>query len=387
MKQQVEKLGKIAKFINGHAYKSADWSNVGIPIIRIQNLKDQNKSFNYWSGALEGQVRVKHGDVLLAWSGTPGTSFGAHIWEGEEGVLNQHIFLVNLDQKKIEKRWAVRAINNQLNHLISQAHGGVGLKHVTKPQIEALDILLPPLDEQRRLIPILDKATDLRCKRAKTLKLLDQFLHSVFLDMFGDPVRNEKGWNTKSLGDLIDSNRGISDGIVQRGENVNEGVPVIRISNFADNKFDDSSLVYTSSEISNSYRRTVLKGGELIISIRGTVGRVAVVPDSAKGSNVSREVAVIPLLNNVSRILVYHTLLSSGVQQLILGNVKGVAQSGINLSDLRRVAIPMPTTKIISQFEQIVQAIDHLEQKFIHARAEDESLFGSVSQCAFRGEL
>ena len=387
MKQQVEKLGKIAKFINGRAYKSADWSNAGIPIIRIQNLKDQKKSFNYWPGSLEGQVRVKHGDMLLAWSGTPGTSFGAHIWEGEEGVLNQHIFLVNLDQKKIEKRWAVRAINNQLNHLISQAHGGVGLKHVTKPQIEALDIPLPSIEEQRRLISILDKADALRHKRAETLKFLDDFLRSVFLEMFGNPVKNEKGWKIKPLGELIESDRGISYGIVQRGEHVDGGIPIVRISNFTENKFDDSSLVYTSPEISNSYRRTILKGGELIISIRGTVGRVAVVPENAKGSNISREVAVIPLLNGVSRTLVQHTLLSNGVQKLILGNVKGVAQSGINLSDLRKVPIPIAPTKIVSQFEQIVHVITRMEHQLRGSEARGQLLFHSLTQRAFRGEL
>jgi len=81
------KLGEICKFINGDAYKESDWSSSGVPIIRIQNLNDRSKPFNYWRGTLGDRVKISTGDLLLAWSGTPGTSFGAHIWDGEPAVL------------------------------------------------------------------------------------------------------------------------------------------------------------------------------------------------------------------------------------------------------------------------------------------------------------
>lgn len=151
------RLGGLCDLTNGDAYKESDWSTEGVPIIRIQNLNDPSKPFNHWAGELETRVQVRPGDVLLAWSGTPGTSFGAHLWERFRGVLNQHIFRVDFHSAGILPAWAVIAISHQLDVLIAKAHGGVGLRHVTKREIESLEILLPPLDEQKRIVAILNE--------------------------------------------------------------------------------------------------------------------------------------------------------------------------------------------------------------------------------------
>lgn len=145
------RLGDLARFINGDAYKPSDWSTCGAPIIRIQNLNDASKPFNYWAGALSECVVVRAGDVLLAWSGTPGTSFGAHRWAGPDGVLNQHIFRVDLNTKLVDPDWFVFAVNEALHVLIAKAHGGVGLRHVNKGEVEQLELNLPPLKEQERI--------------------------------------------------------------------------------------------------------------------------------------------------------------------------------------------------------------------------------------------
>jgi type I restriction enzyme S subunit len=149
------KLGEVCKFINGDAYKESDWSTSGVPIIRIQNLNDRSKPFNYWQGPLSDRVKVSPGDLLLAWSGTPGTSFGAHIWDSEPAVLNQHIFRVDIDPDRGYPMFILHAINRQLDVLINRAHGGVGLRHVTRKEVDTLKIALPPLAEQKRIALIL----------------------------------------------------------------------------------------------------------------------------------------------------------------------------------------------------------------------------------------
>jgi len=146
-----ERLGDVCRFINGDAYRETDWSTEGLPIIRIQNLNDQDKPFNYWSGDESGRVVVENGDLLLAWSGTPGTSFGAHIWQRGRGMLNQHIFLVH-PFGRLERAYAELAINNALSDLILAAHGAVGLAHVTRPQVEALLVPMPPMREQEQIV-------------------------------------------------------------------------------------------------------------------------------------------------------------------------------------------------------------------------------------------
>lgn len=151
------KIKNICRLVNGDAYKPTDWSESGKPIIRIQNLNDKTKTFNYWAGPLEEKVRVKDGDVLLAWSGTPGTSFGVHRWWRGDAVLNQHIFRVDFTCDDIIPDWFVISTNHQLNVLIDKAHGAVGLRHVQRGEVENLEIPLPPLDEQQRIVAWLNE--------------------------------------------------------------------------------------------------------------------------------------------------------------------------------------------------------------------------------------
>ncbi len=149
--------GDLMHLINGRAFKSSEWDASGVPIIRIQNLNNSKAKFNYYSGELDEKNTIRTGDMLLSWSGTPGTSFGAFIWDGPEGALNQHIFKVEIYSEHIDKIFLKMVINALLDALILSARGGVGLKHVTKGQIEALNIPIPPLEEQQRIVTKVDE--------------------------------------------------------------------------------------------------------------------------------------------------------------------------------------------------------------------------------------
>jgi type I restriction enzyme S subunit len=149
-------LGEICTLFNGNAYNDSDWSAIGIPIIRIQNLNDHLKPFNYWAGLLDNKVVINDGDLLLAWSGTPGTSFGAHIWTRGKAVLNQHIFKV-IVTANVNCFWLRVAINQELDAMIGKAHGAVGLRHITKKETERLKVSIPPLDEQHNIVEQITK--------------------------------------------------------------------------------------------------------------------------------------------------------------------------------------------------------------------------------------
>jgi type I restriction enzyme S subunit len=148
---------EVLNLINGYAFKPSQWAKVGLPIIRIQNLNNPNATFNYCSECLPEKYRVRKGDLLFAWSGTPGTSFGAHIWQGNDAWLNQHIFRVEADVKIFDKTFLKFSINKNLAEYISQAHGGAGLAHITKAKFEISRLIIPPLNEQRRIVTRLEK--------------------------------------------------------------------------------------------------------------------------------------------------------------------------------------------------------------------------------------
>jgi type I restriction enzyme S subunit len=152
---RIEPIGNLCNLLNGNAYKEPDWSSDGVPIIRIQNLNDPTKPFNYWRGPLDGRVTIKKGDLLFAWSGTPGTSFGAHEWSGPLAMLNQHIFRVDL-RPGVDRTWMKYALTHALPAIIAKSHGGVGLRHINRGELSSCQIIVPPFSEQRRIAAALD---------------------------------------------------------------------------------------------------------------------------------------------------------------------------------------------------------------------------------------
>jgi len=114
---------QIIQLNNGCAFKPEDWKQNGTPIIRIQNLNDPCASFNYSLGAVAERNRVEAGDLLFAWSGTIGTSFGARVWAGPSGVLNQHIFKVLMDERKITLPFSLLVFARVEEDIAKQAHG------------------------------------------------------------------------------------------------------------------------------------------------------------------------------------------------------------------------------------------------------------------------
>ena len=160
------RVGDICDPINGRAFKPSEWMDSGIPIIRIQNLKDSNAPFNYFQGDLLEKFQVDHGDLLFAWSGTPGTSFGAHIWTGPNGALNQHIFNVQFNRSLINSAYLQHALNQNVASYVQQAQEEELRSKATGTTFEAIrgdkflrahSMPLPPLPEQRRIVAEIEK--------------------------------------------------------------------------------------------------------------------------------------------------------------------------------------------------------------------------------------
>lgn len=140
-------LGAIGTYINGRAFKTSEWGKTGRPIIRIQDLTGSNRQLNYFEGEVDERHVVRPGDLLISWSAT----LGAYIWDGPEGVLNQHIFKV---ASRIDKKFHYHLVRNVIQDLERNAHGS-GMVHVTKGVFDSTPVLLPPAEQQRRIAALL----------------------------------------------------------------------------------------------------------------------------------------------------------------------------------------------------------------------------------------
>ena len=177
-------IGDAVELINGRAFKPTDWTTTGLPIIRIQNLNDTKAPYNHFDGLYDKKNYVEKGELLFSWSGTPGTSFGAFIWDREPGLLNQHIFRV-LPKKDYDLNFLRFALNSQLDEIISKAHGGVGLQHITKSELEKISIPYPRREQQAVFSNFVAQVDKSKFAVQKSLEKTQQLFDSLMQEYFG----------------------------------------------------------------------------------------------------------------------------------------------------------------------------------------------------------
>lgn len=195
---EVKKLGNIATYINGYAFKPIDWEAQGLPIIRIQNLNSSTACYNYTTKQLDKKYIVNNGDILISWS----ASLGVYEWLGKKAILNQHIFKVVFDKIKINKIFFKYQIDKKIIEMLQHIHGAT-MKHITKKNFDNIAFLLPPISIQNQIVKDLDTLQAIITKKKAQLVELDNLAQATFYEMFGDPVENEKGWNIKYWKDIF----------------------------------------------------------------------------------------------------------------------------------------------------------------------------------------
>lgn len=145
------KVGNVAEYINGRAFKPEEWEQTGLPIIRIQNLNDPNAYYNRTKNEYEEKYLIKKGDLLFAWA----ASLGTYIWKGDDAWLNQHIFKV-VPYPFMDKKYLYYAFHAMITEFYRKSHGS-GMIHITRKQFEEITLWLPPLAEQYRIVQYLQQ--------------------------------------------------------------------------------------------------------------------------------------------------------------------------------------------------------------------------------------
>lgn len=380
------RLGAIAEFVNGRAFKPSDWSEIGLPIIRIQNLNDPKKPFNFFKGPYSDKILICNGDVLLSWSGTPGTSFGCFKWEGANGLLNQHIFKVNLNETICNKDYFVYAVNKNLELIIRQAHGGVGLQHITKAKLEKIEIPLPPLPVQERIVAILDAADTLRQKDQALLKKYDEIKQSLFLDMFGDPFSGKTY--------LLKGSISIVGGYAFKSEDfVDTGIPLIKIGTINKGYFDTANFSFLPANFLEKYDKWKVKKGDLLMSLTGTVGKddygnVEIADDTFKYYLLNQRVAKIsPISNSYLPEFLYALFSYKHTKARIIKINRGVRLANISNKDIENLSVIRPSMEDQQKFVFAMREVRKQKTYVEMNIKKSEELFQSLLQKAFNGEL
>ena len=155
---QINRVGYVCKLINGRGFKPFEWKTSGLPIIRIQNLNG-SEEYNYFSGFYDKKLEIETGQLLFAWSGSRGTSFGPHVWKGRLGLLNYHTWKVHIHETVITRDFLLHSLRQLTTYIEGWAHGASALVHVQKWQMEDFLIPMPPnFAEQEAIATALNDA-------------------------------------------------------------------------------------------------------------------------------------------------------------------------------------------------------------------------------------
>lgn len=401
------KIKDVFTLVNGKAFKPTDWGQTGLPIVRIQNLNDPSAPFNYFSGEIEEKYILNGGELLFSWSGTPGTSFGAFIWHGGKAVLNQHIFIV-YPSFLMDTKYAMYALNGELKVFIEKAHGGAGLKHITKKEFENCGLPIPPLAEQKRIVAKLEEILPLIDRYEAAWNKLEEFnkrfpgnMQKSILQLAiqGKLVeqRPEEGTGQAIFTQLTPYHKGLKPGkselnlsamefdipeswtmvelnqlfdfVDYRGKTPNkisDGVFLITASNIRQGFMEYTRKEYISREEYKSRQgRGITEKGDLLFTTEAPMGNAALC-DLDECSCGQR---IITFKEYTKRTVVpalyMYFILSPAFQQQLLDNCTGTTAKGIKADKLKHFLLPLPPyeeqKRIVAKLEEILPLCDRLK--------------------------
>lgn len=314
-----------------------------------------------------------------------------HITSSKFSMSGDCLAITPVDAEKVDAKFIYFYLSGNI-YLLEEGFKGAGLKHISKAYLENILIPLPPLETQKKIAAVLEKADQLRKDCLLMEQELNSLAQSVFIDMFGDPVTNPKGWDVKTLNDVCSD---IYRYPTFYGfDYVDKGIPVVKIGNITADGYvggDLSKYDFMPESISAEYPRTILKLGDIVMAVRGdgsTGKRIGLVEsESVVNGNISPNLIMYRSnLNEVDPIFLYYFLTSNGGQRKIEKHITKTAKKTITGKDIKRIEIYCPPMKMQERFKAVYQEARSL-QKSSSTTLDYNELFNTLMQKAFKGEL
>jgi type I restriction enzyme S subunit len=385
------RLGDAFEFIrNGASIKQTD-GMVGTPITRIETIAnsildesrlgyadiDDDKFSDYY---------LRNGDILMSHINSWAHLGKCAIVEGDKKIIHgMNLLLLRTDKQKLDSKYAKYYF--QSDGFISQLHRisnqSVNQSSFAVTKLKELEIPLPPLEIQQRIAEILDKADALRRKDQQLLAKYDELAQAIFIDMFGDPVKNERGWEVKKLGELGKLDRGVSKHRPRNAPQLLGGIyPLVQTGDVANSNGVITNYRSTYSEIGLKQSKLWPKG-TLCITIAANIAKTGVLnfdacfPDSIVG--------FVPNEGETNTLYIQFWL--SFLQKMLEETAPESAQKNINLDILRNLEVINPPFEEQEKFKVILENAYGIRENLNKNLEISNSLFQSLLQKAFKGEL
>jgi type I restriction enzyme S subunit len=400
MNYKLLKMGDVFSQIkNGASIKQKDDLS-GIPITRIETISNSNLDLNKlgYANVFDDSYKdfyLENGDILMShinsWSHLGKNAIIENI--DRKIIHGMNLLLLKGKKELIFPKYCKYYFDsdlfrNQLNRISNQS---VNQSSFSVTKLRELEIPLPPLETQKRIAEILDAADALRRKDQELLKKYDELAQAIFIDMFGDPVKNEKGWEVKKLKEIT---KKIGSGATPTGGKTSyksDGISLIRSMNVYDFSFKLKDLAYIDETQAAKLNNVSVEPKDVLFNITGaSVCRCSIVPNDLLPARVNQHVAIIRAKTEcLNPIFLNHLLVSNSVKSKLLGVGAGggAVMEAITKDQLDQFEIVVPPIELQNKFELLIQNVFSQKNNVIDIIDDSNSLFNPLIQKAFKGEL
>ena len=360
MAKDIIKLGDVATYINGYAFKPEDRGEEGLQIIRIQDLTGNSYDLGFYNGKYPKKIEINDGDVLISWS----ASLGVYVWNGGKALLNQHIFKVKFDKVDIDKSYFVYAVRYKLNDMGKKTHGAT-MKHIVKRDFDATEIPYPPLKKQIEIAINLDKVLMVIKERKRELKLLDELIKARFVELF--ECGDHEIVKASDVCDFITKGTTPPTGEITE-EYENGKIPFLKVYNlsFTGEMLFDENPQYILAETHNGkLARSKVYPNDVLMNIVGPpLGKFTLVTDEFEEWNINQAIAIFRAKERILPRFLLHALMQPKVLEPFIGQAVGIRQQNLSLEQCRNLQFPLPSLEEQKSFVEFAEQLDKLQLRF-----------------------
>lgn len=377
-----KKLGDIATYINGYAFKPQDRGEKGLPIIRIQDLTGNAYDVGFYDGDYPERIEINDGDILISWS----ASLGVYIWDKGKALLNQHIFKVVFDKIKVDKRYFVFAVQYKLKEMELKTHGAT-MKHIVKKDFDNTLIPFPSIKDQIEIANIISKASEIISLRQEQLEKLEELIRARFVELFGDPIKNPKGWEVVKLSECLER---IDNGkSFTCDSNAREGVfpAILKLSaaTYGDYRPYENKALLDEKQFVESVE---VHRGDLLFTRKNTpdlVGMAAYVFETPEKLMMPDLIFRLVTNERMTPTFLWQLINNREFRPAIQGISGGSAKSMSNISKerLKNIEVICPPISEQKKLEGVLEQVDKSKDSVQKALDEAQLLFDSLMQQYF----
>jgi len=287
---------------------------------------------------------------------------GSVDWQNcEDRVIVSPLYVVFSISEQLDQQYFLHYLKSDimLNYIKEYATGSVR-DNLKLSDLGKLPVNLRPLDEQRRIAAVLDKVSDLIAKRRQQLEKLDLLVKARFTEMFCNPIENEN-WEFVNMADIsTDMRTGPFGSALRHNEFVETGIFVLGIDNAVENRFTYNRMRYITEEKYEQLKRYTVRPGDVIITIMGTVGRSAVIPDNIPKAINTKHLACLTINRSKAQPMFVCCAfqMHPEIRQQLTGQAKGAIMDGLNLTIIKKLSFKLPPLEIQNEFVKFFGATE-----------------------------